>query len=83
MTGFSEVIPVFDAVFYQLDDRVPLERPVAFVKSIVELEVNGVKMDASFEVGPSWGETHKVAEFPDATKSFTTGQFPEYEALPE
>lgn len=59
MSGFDEVIPVFDACYYLLDERVPLDKHIEVIRQYIEVEVQGeatVKLEAEFEEGTSWGE---------------------------
>lgn len=55
LKGYSQPIPVFDALFYLIDADVHLENHIKYVKTFVELELNGIVLEAEFETGDTWG----------------------------
>lgn len=63
LKGYSQVVPVFDALFYCIDEDVPLHPHIKFVRDQVELMLAGdVALEADFETGASWGELTKLPE---------------------
>ena len=55
MRGFSQIIPVFDTLFYCLGADVPVAQHLTTVGSVMEAPFKEVPMFAEYGVGPSWG----------------------------
>jgi hypothetical protein len=62
MKGLCQIIPVFDAVFYCIDDDIPVKNHVEVCSDLVQLNMAGVLLKAEFEQGASWGELEKFSE---------------------
>jgi len=62
MKGLCQIIPVFDAIFYCIDVDVPIKPHLTYMRDWVELNIEGIKLDAEFETGPSWGELQPLDE---------------------
>lgn len=58
MKGLSQIIPVFDAIFYCIDEDVPIDRHIELMKDLVQLNIANVILEAEFEYGPTWGNLY-------------------------
>jgi DNA polymerase I-like protein with 3'-5' exonuclease and polymerase domains len=55
MKGLSQIVPVFDAIFYCIDAKIPVSQHIMVMKDLVQLNMQGVVLEAEFETGPNWG----------------------------
>ncbi len=62
LVGFHSLIPVYDTIFYCLDERVPVVQHLDYMGTVFEQTYNGVRMAAEYGVGPSWGEIAVITD---------------------
>jgi DNA polymerase I-like protein with 3'-5' exonuclease and polymerase domains len=75
MAGLCQIIPVFDAIFYCINDDIPILKHIDVMKDLVQLNLAGVVLEAEFEHGPtSWGDMRPVIdEFAQAEADLMSG----------
>ncbi len=62
LRGFHSLIPVYDTIFYCLDETVPVVQHLDYMGTVFEQSFNGVRMRAEYGVGPSWGEISIITD---------------------
>lgn len=63
LKGFGQLIPVYDRLFYVLDETVPVPAHFHFILPIVETVVNNTQLRAEYGVGPTWGDITLIPDF--------------------
>ena len=78
LVGFQSVIPVYDTIFYCLDERVPVVQHLDYMGTVFEQEYLKVRMRAEYGVGPSWGEIAVITDeaFAQMMADFTATRTP-------
>lgn len=78
LRGFHSLIPVYDTLFYCLDETVPVVQHLSYMTTVFEQPFHDIAMRAEYGVGPSWGETPVITEqaFAQAMADFTAQQPP-------
>lgn len=62
MVGFGCVIPVFDRIYYCLDEHIPVPHHLNYMTSMFERPHKGIRMRGEYGVGATWGGIAIITE---------------------